>query len=135
MSPRRVAPTQGKRRAPDSPDLGAYRTVRNRLEDTPGWTQALCRNMGTNLFFPERKQDAEAAKAICRTPRRSLNRGRDRRPRTARRGATLALPGRPTGPPWGNGAAAPQGALRAIDPYDAAAILADLRSAPPSAAI
>ena len=37
-------------------------------------------------------------------------------------------------PPRGSGAAAPQGALRAIDPYGASAFLADLRSAPPSAA-
>jgi hypothetical protein len=37
--------------------------------------------------------------------------------------------------PRGNGAAAPQGALRAIDPCGAAALLADLRSAPPAAAI
>jgi hypothetical protein len=35
----------------------------------------------------------------------------------------------------GSGAAAPGGALRAIDPCGAAAFLADLRSAPPSAAI
>ena len=35
----------------------------------------------------------------------------------------------------GSGVAAPQGALRAIDPCGAAAILADLRSAPPEAAI
>src|SRR5688572_1122073 len=38
-------------------------------------------------------------------------------------------------PPRGSGAAAPGGALRAIDSDDAAAILADLRPAPPLAAI
>jgi hypothetical protein len=38
-------------------------------------------------------------------------------------------------PPRGSGAAAPQGALRAIDPCGAAAILADLRSAPQAAAV
>ena len=38
-------------------------------------------------------------------------------------------------PLGGSGAATPQGALRAIDPCGAAAILTDLRSAPPAAAI
>jgi hypothetical protein len=38
-------------------------------------------------------------------------------------------------PLGGSGAAAPSGALRAIDSYGAAAFLADLRSAPPAAAI
>ena len=38
-------------------------------------------------------------------------------------------------PPRGSGAAAPSGALRAIDPCGTAAFLADLRSAPPAAAI
>src|SRR6266508_3570 len=51
------------------------------------------------------------------------------------RGASRPHKPRPTGPPRGSGAAAPSGALRAIDPYGAAAFLADLRSAPPAAAI
>jgi hypothetical protein len=42
---------------------------------------------------------------------------------------------RPTGPPRGSGAAAPRGALRAIDPCGRRAFLAALRPAPPSAAI
>ena len=37
-------------------------------------------------------------------------------------------------PPWGSGAAAPSGALRAIDSSTRSAILADLRPAPPAAA-
>ena len=53
----------------------------------------------------------------------------------APRGASQPRFLRLTGPPRGSGAAAPQGALRAIDPCDAAAILADRRSAPPTAAI
>ena len=37
-------------------------------------------------------------------------------------------------PPWGSGAAAPSGALRAIDPSTRPRLWADLRSAPPTAA-
>src|SRR5215208_6854406 len=51
------------------------------------------------------------------------------------RGASRPQEPRPTSPPRGSGAAAPSGALRAIDPCGTAAFLADLRSAPPAAAI
>jgi hypothetical protein len=53
-------------------------------------------------------------------------------PRTPPRPSDAVRPGH--APRRGSGAAAPQGALRAIDPRGAAAILADLRSAPPTAA-
>jgi hypothetical protein len=49
--------------------------------------------------------------------------------------STLGLPTAAHGPRQGSGARLPQGALRAIDPYGAAAFLADLRPAPPAAAI
>jgi hypothetical protein len=50
-------------------------------------------------------------------------------------GAGGPPPPGPRGPPRGSGAAAPGGALRVIDPYGASAFLADLRPAPPAAAI
>jgi len=53
----------------------------------------------------------------------------------APRGASRPHNPRPTGPPRGSGAAAAGGALRAIDPSARPRLLADLRSAPPSAAI
>jgi hypothetical protein len=51
------------------------------------------------------------------------------------RGASQPQKPRLTGPPRGSGAAAPQGALRAIDSSARPRLLAGLRPAPPSAAI
>jgi hypothetical protein len=53
----------------------------------------------------------------------------------ALRGASRPQKPRPTGPPRGSGAAAPGGALRAIDPSARPRLRAGLRPAPPAAAI
>jgi hypothetical protein len=94
MSPHWAAPTQGKRRAPDSPDLGAYRTVRNRLEDTPAGPRRCAATWAPTCSSPNANRTPRRPRRSASPPRRSLNRGRDRRPRTPRRGATLALPAR-----------------------------------------